>query len=93
MLNIKLDSYDSFTPDNVGGGRKNILAPIPISEQIIDNQTGLVQYQPNEMLFISLNNEFKFDIRQLRLRVVDTQYNEVNNAGFSSLNLVIRDMK
>ena len=93
MLNIKLDSYDSFTRDNVGGGRKNILAPIPISEQIIDNQTGLVQYQPNEMLFISLNNEFKFDIRQLRLRIVDTQYAEVNNAGFSSINIVIRDMK
>ena len=93
MLNIKLDSYDSFTPANVGGGRKNILAPIPISEQIIDNQTGLVQYQPNEMLFISLNNEFKFDIRQLRLRIVDTQYAEVNNAGFSSVNIVIRDSK
>jgi len=93
ILNMKLDSYDSFTPANVGGGRKNILAPIPISEQIIDNQTGLVQYQPNEMLFISLNNEFKFDIRQLRLRIVDTQYAEVNNAGFSSLNIVIRDSK
>ena len=91
MLNIKLDSYDSFTRDNVGGGRKNILAPIPISEQIIDAQTGLVQYQPPEMLFISLNNEFKFDIRQLRMRIVDTQYAEVNNAGFSSLNIVIRD--
>ena len=93
MLNMKLDSYDSFTPDNVGGGRKNILAPIPISEQIIDNQTGLVQYSPSEMLFISLNNEFKLDIRQLRMRIVDTQYAEVNNAGFSSLNIVIRDSK
>ena len=93
MLNMKLDSYDSFTRDNVGGGRKNILAPIPVSEQIIDNQTGLVQYQPPEMLFISLNNEFKFDIRQIRMRIVDTQYAEVNNAGFSSLNIVIRDSK
>jgi hypothetical protein len=93
MLNMKLDSYDSFTPDNVGGGRKNILAPIPISERIIDAQTGLLQYQPSEMLFISMNNEFKMDIRQLRLRVIDTQYNEVNNAGFASLNIVIRDVK
>jgi len=93
MLNMKLDSYDSFTPDNVGGGRKNILAPIPISERIIDAQTGLLQYQAPEMLFISMNNEFKMDIRQLRLRVVDTQYNEVNNAGFASLNIVIRDAK
>jgi len=93
MLNMKLDSYDSFTPDNVGGGRKNILAPIPISERIIDAQTGLLQYQPPEMLFISMNNEFKMDIRQLRLRVVDTQYNEINNAGFASLNIVIRDAK
>ena len=91
MLNMKLDSYDSFTRDNIGGGRKNILAPIPISERVIDSQTGLVQYQPPEMLFISLNNEFKFDIRQLRMRIVDTQYAEVNNAGFSSLNIVIRD--
>lgn len=93
MLNMKLDSYDSFTRDNVGGGRKNILAPIPISEQIVDNETGLVQFSPPEMLFISLNNEFKLNIRNIRMRLVDTQYSEVNNAGFASLNIVIRDSR
>jgi hypothetical protein len=91
MLNIKLDSYDSFTPNNVGGGRKNILAPIPVSEQIIDNQTGLVQYEPNNFNFISLNNEYPLNLRNIRMRIIDFQHGTVLNSGFQSVNIIIRD--
>ena len=91
MLNIKLDSYDSFSPTNVGGGRKNILAPIPISEQIIDNQTGLVQYEPNNFNFISINNEFALNLRNIRMRIIDFQHQPILNNGFQSVNIIIRD--
>ncbi len=91
MLNIKLDSYDSFSPNNVGGGRKNILAPIPISEQIIDNQTGLVQYEPNTFNFISMNNEFALNLRNIRMRIIDFQHQPILNNGFQSVNIIIRD--
>tara|TARA_R110002020_G_scaffold321594_3_gene537434 strand:- start:68 stop:1582 length:1515 start_codon:yes stop_codon:yes gene_type:complete len=91
MLNIKLDSYDSFTPNNVGGGRKNILAPIPVSEQIIDNQTGLVQYEPNNFNFISINNEYALNLRNIRMRIIDFQHSPILNNGFQSVNIIIRD--
>lgn len=91
MLNIKLDSYDSFSPNNQGGGRKNILAPIPISEQIIDNQTGLVQYEPNSFNFISINNEYALNLRNIRMRIIDFQHQTVLNNGFQSVNIIIRD--
>ena len=93
MLNIKLDSYDSFTPNNVGGGRKNILAPIPISEQIIDNQTGLVQYEPANFNFISMNNEYALNLRNIRMRIIDFQHAPVLNSGFASVNIIIRDSR
>ncbi len=91
MLNLKLDSYDSFSPNNVGGGRKNILAPIPVSEQIIDNQTGLVQYEPNTFNFISINNEYALNLRNIRLRIIDFQHQPILNNGFQNINIIIRD--
>jgi hypothetical protein len=91
MLNIKLDSYDSFTINNAGGGRKSILAPIPVSEQVIDNQTGLVQYEPNTYNFISINNEYALNLRNIRMRIIDFQHAPVLNSGFQSVNIIIRD--
>jgi len=91
MLNIKLDSYDSFTINNAGGGRKSILAPIPVSEQVIDNQTGLVQYEPNTLNFISINNEYALNLRNIRMRIIDFQHAPVLNSGFQSVNIIIRD--
>ena len=61
MLNISLDSYDSF-----GGGRKNILGVIPISEQVINNRTGVLQYEPNTLYYVSIKNKFKLSLRNIK---------------------------
>lgn len=88
MLNISLDSYDSLS-----GGRKNILGVIPISEKLINNKTGVLQYEPNEKYYISMNNKYKVSLRNIRARVLTTDLTAITTTGLSSLNILIRNSK
>lgn len=88
MLNISLDSYDSL-----GGGRKNILGVIPISEQVINNKTGVLQYEPNTLYYISIKNKFKLSLRNIKARVLTTDLSPIAAVGLSSLNILIRKQK
>lgn len=85
LLNIPLDSFDSLS-----GGRKNILAVIPISEKIINHKTGVLQYEPNEKYYISMNNKYQISLRNIRARVLTTDLNPVVTEGLASLNILIR---
>ena len=88
MLNISLDSYDSF-----GGGRKNILGVIPISEQVINNRTGVLQYEPNTLYYVSIKNKFKLSLRNIKLRVLTTDLAPITTIGLSSVNVLIRKQR
>ncbi len=88
MLNMPLDSYDSLS-----GGRKNILGVIPISEKIINHKTGVLQYEPNEKYYISMNNKYKISLRNIRARVLTTDLSPIITTGLSSLNILIRNSK
>jgi len=88
MLNITLDSYDSF-----GGGRKNILGVIPISEQVINNRTGVLQYEPNTLYYVSIKNKYKLSLRNIKLRVLTTDLAPIKTIGLSSVNVLIRKQK
>lgn len=88
MLNISLNSYDSLKK-----GRKDILALIPTSEQIIDDETGVIQYEPKNIIYLPLRNADAQSLRNIRARILASDYGEITTEGMSSLNILIRSPK
>ena len=68
------------------GRRKNILATIPVNDN-----NGIVEFQPNELVFIDLDNKFPQEIKNLKLRVLDKNFDQVQTDGESILTLLIKD--
>lgn len=85
MLSELVESYDSFQE-----GRKNILAPIPISERTVSAGTGIVQYEPNNLVFVDLKNSRERLIRNMRARIITDTYDSIEIEGLAELNLLIR---
>ena len=85
MLNLPINTYDSLLK-----GRKNVLAFVPTSETIIDDDTGVVQYEPKERLYLPLANEYEQTLRNIRARIVASDYSEISTEGVSSLNILLR---
>ena len=88
MLNVPLQSYDSFI-----NSRFNLLGVIPVSERVIDNDTGLIQYEPNTPYFISINNKYPLSLRNINARVLTADHNQLVVDGLSSLNILIRNRR
>ena len=87
LLSLNLDSYDSFKK-----GRKNLLSTIPVSERVI-SQTGVLQYEPNNLFYISLNNTHQLSLRNLRARVITDRYEPIIMEGLGSLSILIKSPK
>ena len=68
------------------GRRINILSTIPVH-----NNNGFVEYRANELVYIDLDNQFKQNIANLRLRVLDKSLNPVTTKGESVMTLLIKD--
>ncbi len=84
MLSEQLDSYDSFD-----GGRKNILSPIPLSDNVISNN-GIIHFVPSNLVFINLRNEREKLVRNMRLRIVTNSYEPIQLEGIADMTLLIR---
>ena len=84
LLNIQVNSYDSLIK-----GRKNLLSIIPVNEVIIDQDTGLIQYEPHEKLFLDMNNDFDLSLRNIKARITNADYNVLPITGMANLNIVI----
>lgn len=85
MLNLNINTYDALAK-----GRKNILAYVPVSETIIDDKTGIVQYEPKERLYLPLANEYAETLRNIRARIVASDFSTIGTEGLSSLNILLR---
>ena len=85
MLSESLDSYDSFEQ-----GRKSILSAIPISERTISAGSGIIQFQPNNLVFIDLKNRKQRLIRNMRARIVTDTYDPIEIEGLAEINIIIR---
>ena len=96
---LQLDSYDA-RPDerlsvglpygqslNAGlkGDRKSILATIPINES-----RGDVEFETNTPIFIDIKNTNQTNIRNLKLRIVDGNFNPIITTNTSNLTLLIK---
>ena len=85
LLSELLDSFDSFE-----GGRKNILAPIPITDRNVGN-AGIVNFQPNNLVYINLKNKKQRLIRNIDARIVSDQYEPFIIEGLAEINLLIKN--
>lgn len=84
MLSEQLISYDSFDQ-----GRKNILAPIPLSDHVISSG-GIIHYEPNNLMFINLKNDKEKLIRNMRCRIVTNAYGPIKIEGLAEINLLVK---
>jgi hypothetical protein len=82
LLNLQVESYDAHITKQ---SRQNILSVIPA-----DNENNRVIYEPNNLLFIDLDNKFPLKISNLRLRITRQDYSEVPTRNLSSITLIIK---
>ena len=85
MLNLQLESFDSQKE-----GRMNILATIPVEKEFKDQQLSILNFQPENMFYLSIRNKTKLSLRNIRARVIDANNNPIKLLGFSSINLLIK---
>jgi len=93
-----LDSFDSYGKSNEqrqalsGGSRRNILATIPISEvDIAGGANGVIQYEPNNLNYIRINNRSDMVTRQLRFRFLTGRYQNVPIQNMAAMTILIKD--
>jgi len=70
------------------GRQKSILATIPANN---NGANGIVEFQPNELVYIDLDNKFDLELKNLRLRVLNKQFGEIRTTGTSIMTLLFKD--
>ena len=84
-------NYDKGSTQNIKqsnrGRQLNILATIPVN----DNTNGIVEHEANELVYIDLDNKFPQVLKNIRLRILDKDFNEISTIGTSILTLLIKD--
>jgi len=66
------------------GSRRNILSTIPFS-----SENGLVQYEPNEIVYIDISNNEKINLRNIELRILDNNFDPIRIVGEADMTLLI----
>ena len=66
------------------GSRRNILATIPKS-----SENGLVQYEPNELIYIDIDNNHKINLRNFELRILNSDFESIKIFGIIDMTLLI----
>ena len=79
LLNVNLESYDSLRQQ-----RENILAVIPSTDG-----SGDLNYSPPFMIPIDLNNIKPLSLRNIKARIVRTDYSNFIMEGTGLINLVV----
>lgn len=85
LLSLNLESYDSYADINeVGGQRSNLLAVIPQT-----NDSGKIVFSPPQIVFLDLNNAENINLRNISLRVVREDYEQIKTVGLNTIVLLI----
>tara|TARA_R110002012_G_scaffold15393_1_gene61463 strand:- start:2220 stop:4046 length:1827 start_codon:yes stop_codon:yes gene_type:complete len=89
-----LMSYDAsqFDYSNLGtnlkqnkrGRRLNILDTIPVN-----NNTGILEYNANELVYIDFDNKYPQTLKNIKIRVLDKQLFPITTFGTSTMTLLI----
>ena len=68
------------------GKRANIIATAPVN-----NNNGTVEFEPNDLVYIDMDNKNPQAISNLRLRVLDKSFETVETKGMSVMTLLFKD--
>ena len=86
----KFDYSNNITIPNSSkakrGRRYNILATIPVNDN-----NGFIEFNANELVYIDLDNKFPQVIKNIRLRVLNKNFDEIETNGESVMTLLIKD--
>ena len=69
------------------GRRKNILMTLPIN----NNTNGLVEYEAQNLIFIDINNSEKMNLRNMNFRILNKNFNSIDQSGESSVMTILID--
>jgi hypothetical protein len=78
LTNIPLDSYDGYQNQ-----RKNLLAVVPVSDR-----QGEIIFETNTPFFIDIKNESELLLRNIRARILQTDYSPLPVRGVSTLTIL-----
>lgn len=89
LMNLQLQSYDGYSDNinNIRAGRKNILATIPIDQDVND----ILRFNATTPYFLNLDNKGDVIIRNIRARILNFDYSPVELDGLSVMTLLIKD--
>ena len=89
LMNLKIQSYDGYSDNtnNIRAGRKSILATIPVDQDTND----ILRFNASTPYFLNLDNKDKVLIRNLKVRILNYDYSEVNLNGLAVMTLLIKD--
>ena len=88
LLNLPLNSFDGFSE-----GRKNILSVIPVNERNSNQKDFVLQYEANNLNYITLKNNYEFSLRNIKARIVNAKFEPIVTTGMTSLSFFIRQYK
>lgn len=79
----------SFNPSSIAnrGRQLPILATIPVN----NNTSGIVQYEPNELVYIDFDFSSAQEIKNLNLQVLNKDLSPININGKAVMTLLIKD--
>ena len=80
------ESQPTTTYNQMKGRRLNILATIPVNDE-----SGIIEYNANELVYIDLDNKYPQKIKNLRLRVLNKNLEPIISSGKSVMTLLIKN--
>jgi len=96
--NVPLNSYDTYSRfdenarnANSGGSRRDILATIPVKEDLVPGSTVTrIAYEPSSLNFIDLANRNNMITRSLKCRILTSTYDPVQIDGMANLTVLMK---
>lgn len=80
-MNLQLESYDGLER-----GRRNILASVPT----VENNLGVIVYEPNNQNFLDIRNNESINVRNLRVRILFSDLSDCPTIGLNSITILIK---
>jgi len=80
LLNLNVNSYDSIKKQHM-----NLLQVIPQFDAIRER----IIYSAVYPVFLSLNNPYRINLREIRARILKEDLTEVNTTGYSQITILI----
>jgi hypothetical protein len=80
MMNLNIDSYDSIRTQHM-----NLLSVIPQFDAVRER----LVYSAIYPVFLSLNNPYRINLREIRARILKEDLTEISTTGYSQITILI----